>query len=109
MRARGEGQEDDVAVHGLGEDVTHESVVLHDRDLFVLKGRHAGRLLTTMLQGKERVVAERRHHLARRHYPHDATGFFHSAFTLRALAGANTDPVSHRTLGARISFTNLHR
>ena len=85
----------------LVEHVTDQSVVLDDRDLLILKGGHASRLLTAVLQRVERVVTERCHRPPRRHDPHDATGFFHSAFSYGLWAAANTGPVSHSSRSQR--------
>jgi hypothetical protein len=67
----------------VGEDVAHQSVVLDDRDLLVLEGGHAGRLLATVLERVERVVAEVGDVATRRHDPDHAAGFFHVPSTLR--------------------------
>ena len=61
----------------LGKDVADQTVVLDDRDLLVLEGGHAGRFLTAVLQGVERVVTEMGHGAPGRHDADNAAGFFH--------------------------------
>ncbi len=83
----------------VGKDVADETVVLHDRDLLVVKSGHAGRFLPTVLQRVERVVAEMCHVAPRCNYRDDATSFFHAFSTVgvRSRRGTGTFSHSHPT------------
>ena len=80
----------------LGEDVTHQTVVLHDRDLVVVEGRHAGRLLAAVLERVERVVTEVRDAASGGDDPDDAAGFFHAPSPVRNFISEGTEILSHR-------------
>ncbi len=69
----------------LREDVTDESVVFDDRDLFVLKSRHTGRLLAPVLQGEEGVVTEMGYGAARSDNANNSASLFHDPSTLRVM------------------------
>jgi len=72
------------AQRGLGEHVADQPVVLDDRDLVVVEGRHARRFLSAVLQGVEGVVAEVRHVTPGDNDADDATGFLHATSTVGA-------------------------
>jgi hypothetical protein len=80
----------------LRKNVTHQPVIFHDGDLFVLEGSHTGRLLTPVLQGVEGVVTEMGYGAARGDNANNAAGFFHDLSRLRVTRGECTGPVSHK-------------
>ncbi len=79
----------------LGEDVTDQTVVLHDRDLVVVEGRHAGRLLAAVLERVERVVTKVRGAATGGDDPDDAAGFFHAPSPVRIFISEGTEILSH--------------
>src|ERR1700689_809904 len=84
------------AQRGLGEDMAHESVVLHDRDLVVVEGGHPGRLLAPVLERVERVITQVRGATSRGDDPDDAASFFHAPSSVRDFISKGTGILSHR-------------